>query len=571
MTERMFGRFLAYNRLMSIARPREIGINFSGFDGTWFQTAYVEFTSNASNVITVATGDADREKQALFFLQSIFQEFLFQFDPWNGLQRWTLANGNACFTPVSAPLNRATAAYDAGVRNEFRELDASLRHMDSILRQQASALIIRGVDPANDQSRSQGLINAIREWALCGELTRKKSMVCLISPNPGAVLDKRTLDRTVLARPALSTDNERSAMIASFAKALGLTRANTPEVAHLAAASRGLSLHQMRVALQISFHKTGRLDVEEIKRWKSNEICRSEVLEIENPSVGFEEVGGYEPVKEMVRNTLIHALRNSERAAIAAMAPPRGLLIFGPPGTGKTLFAKAMAKETNLPFINLRTENLFGPWLGESGQRFRDAILLAEQSSPAIVFVDEIDKFGRRQGSRQDGASQETARVFGQLLEWLGDENRRSIIVGTTNEPEDIDPAFIRPGRFSYCVPFLYPNRVARAEILSIHLGLRGGRPKPTMDESSLREAVAETAEATRFYSGAELEEIVHRAKRILFAGTAPRMTGDHIRAAREDLTIDTADRENSTRRHLELAARFGNSKSLIEALASQD
>ena len=567
----MFGRFIASIKLMSTTRPREIGIDFSGFDQTWFRSAYDEFTSNASNVITVATGDADREKQTILLLQSMFREFLFQFDPWNGLQRWTLANGNASFAPVSAALTPLTADYDQSVRNDARELDGALRSMDKTLREQTSALIIRGVDPANDQSRSQGLNNAIREWALCGELTRRRSMVCLISPNPGAVLDKRTLDRTVLARPALSTDSERSAMIASVAKSLNLTRSNAPEVAHLTAASRGLSLHQMRVALQISFHKTGRLDVEEIKQWKSNEICRSEVLEIENSAVGFGEVGGYEPVKEMVRSTLIHALRNSERAAIAAMAPPRGLLIFGPPGTGKTLFAKAMAKETNLPFINFRTENLFSPYLGEAGHRFRDAILLAEQSSPAIVFVDEIDRFGKRQGSRQDGASQETARVFGQLLEWLGDENRRSIIVGTTNEPDDIDPALIRPGRFSYCVPFLYPNRAARSEILCIHLGLRGGRAKPAMDEDSLRDAIEEIAQETRFYSGAELEEIVNRAKRILFSGTEPKMTGDHMRAAADDMTIDTADRENLTRKHLETAARFGNSKSLIQALASQD
>lgn len=556
---------------MSTTPPREIGIDFTAFDQSWFRSAYDEFTSNASNVITVATGDSDREKQTIFLLQAKFREFLFQFDPWNGLQRWTLANGNASFSPVSAALTPLTADYDQSVRNDARELEGALRTMDKTLREQTSALIIRGVDPANDQSRSQGLNNAIREWALCGELTRRRSMICLISPDPGAVLDKRTLDRTVLARPALSTDNERSAMIEAFAKELKLTRSNAPEIAHLTAASRGLSLHQMRVALQISCYKTGRLDVEEIKQWKSNEICRSEVLEIENSTIGFGEVGGYEPVKKMVRDTLIHALRNSERAALAAMAPPRGLLIFGPPGTGKTLFAKAMAKETNLPFINLRTENLFGPWLGESGQRFGDAIRLAEQSSPAIVFVDEIDRFGKRQGSRQDGASQETARVFGQLLEWLGDENRRSIIVGTTNEPDDIDPALIRPGRFSYCVPFLYPNRTARSEILCIHLGLRGGRPKPAMDEDSLRDAIEEIARETRFYSGAELEEIVNRAKTILFSGTEPRMTGDHMRAAAADMTINTADRENSTRKHLETAARFGNSKSLIEALASQD
>lgn len=556
---------------MATQPPKEIGIDFSRFDDSWFQTAHVDFTSNASNIITIATEDADREKQALFFLQSLYREFLFHYDPWHGLRRWNLNNGIASFVPATPNLDQRTAGYDANLRNDLREMDGALRHMDATLRQQTSALVIRGIDPANDQSRSQNLINAMREWALCPELTRRKSMVCLISPTPESVLDRRTLDRTVLARPEASTEKERKAMIESFASALRLSGQNAPEVAHLTAASRGLNLHQMRVALQISYHKTGRLDVEEVKCWKSSTISRSEVLEIENPSVGFDTVGGYEPVKAMVRSTLIHALQRPERVRIAAVAPPRGLLIFGPPGNGKTLFAKAMARETNLPFINLRTENLFGPLLGETGQRLRDAIRMAEQNSPAIVFVDEIDRFGKRQGSRSDGASQETARVFGQMLEWLGDEKRRSIIIGTTNEPEDIDPAFIRPGRFSYCVPFLYPNLAARIEILAIHLGLKGGRPEPVMDQHSIGQAINEVARATRFYSGADLEEIIQRAKRMLFASDEPRLTGNHLLAAREDLVIDAAGREETMRRHLDLAARYGNSRSLIAALATQD
>lgn len=163
------------------------GIDFSGFDDSWFQSAYVEFTSNASNVISITTGDADREKQALFFLQSMYREFLFHFDPWHGLQRWSLSGGQASFVPVTAHLDPSTASYDSGLQNELRDLDGALRYMDTALRRQSTALVIRGVDPANDQSRSQGLINAIREWSLCPELTHKKSMVCLISPNSAKV------------------------------------------------------------------------------------------------------------------------------------------------------------------------------------------------------------------------------------------------------------------------------------------------------------------------------------------------------------------------------------------------
>jgi transitional endoplasmic reticulum ATPase len=136
---------------------------------------------------------------------------------------------------------------------------------------------------------------------------------------------------------------------------------------------------------------------------------------------------------------------------------------------GRAQFVKALAKETNLPFINLRTENLFSMWLGESRRKFSEAIRLAEQMSPAIVFIDEIDRCGKRSGTSADGASQETQRVFSQVLEWLGDKRRRSIIVGTTNTPE--------PGGSEQVSPQLEDRSIALpiAGIVAVKVGPHPG------------------------------------------------------------------------------------------------
>lgn len=550
---------------------KRISIQFRGFDDAWFERAYVEFQSKASNAIAVVTSDPAREQQTIFFLQSIFKEFLYLYDPWNGLQRWKIAPEPPRFEPVTIPPVEKVQEYVPALRNDLRDLDGALRHMDPILRGKKAGLAIRSVDPPNDQTRSVSLVNALRHWSLCADLTQRASMVCLITAQPESVLDPSTLGLTILARPELSSDGERAKMVDGFASHLGPGPLGADTRERLIAATRGLNLHQVRVALQASCERGRAFDVEEVKHWKSAIIERSDVVDIEEPAFGFDAVGGYEPVKRMVRDTLIRALGQPERARMAAMPLPRGLILFGPPGTGKTLFARAMARETNLPFINLRTENLFGPLLGQSGQRLRDAIELAEQASPAMVFVDEIDRFGRRQGAHADGASQETHRVFAQMLEWLGDPNRKSIVVGTTNDPENLDEAFTRPGRFSYCVPFLYPNRQARAEILRIHLGLTGGRPSPVMEDTRIPEAIDHIANYTKFYSGAELEEIVIRAKRIFFAGEEPSLTADHLIRAANDLIINTQQRQDTVTRHLELARSFGNTQDLLEALAQEE
>lgn len=544
--------------------------NAPTFDIRWLENAMMEVLCSASAVVTAQTVDLHRNRQLEKYLVGLFGQHVYRFHPWKGLEKWEAKREN--FAPVTAPVD---SNYGAGLENELKDLQGALRFMDGQLKREKSALILSGLDqPEGNSVKNLDALNAVRSWAQDGDILAKKSVVCWVTSRPLLAMDEVTLGMSVLARPELASDSERREIICAFARKSGVRLAEQ-ELNALTLATAGLTLHQTDVVIYKAYRaakasKRDGVDLETVKKFKADFIRRSDILEIEDPSVGFDDVGGYSGVKRMVQRNLVRALQQRERAVRAALPLPRGILIFGPPGTGKTLFAKALARETNLPFINLKTENLFSKYLGESGQRVRDAIHMVEQASPAIVFVDEIDRFGSRKSGQGDSASQETSRVFAQMLEWLGDANRKSIIVGTTNVPGDLDPAFLRPGRFSYVIPFLYPNQQARQQILEMHLGLVGSRPKPVMAESAIRPVISKIAAESEFYTGADLEEMVTRAKQNFFDDTVDAMTAQHLQAAHRDYRINTDDRRGLAERYKTLGSAFANSVALLEELEKQ-
>jgi len=507
----------------------------------WIARAMADVESSASTVLVIETADPRREGQLVDYL---------------------LTRNHGRFVSVVVS---AGSDYEPGLQNECRELGGALRHMDRLLRErERTALVLRGLErPGDGLEKNADLVHALRAWAVSGEVMASKSVICLVSSNPFAAVDQTTLERASLVRPELASYDERLDLVRKATQQARI-RLEEDRQRAIALATAGLNLHQTQCVLLKTYHTTGAFNAETVKEFKGDYIRRSDVLEIEEPTVGFDDVGGYDSVKRLVTSALIRPLEKSELARRLALPLPRGILFYGPPGTGKTLFAKALAGQISLPFINLRTENLFSKYLGESGQRVRDAIRLIEQASPSLVFIDEIDRFGRRTSSGDDGASQETNRVFGQVLEWLGDENRQSIIVGTTNVPNHLDPAFLRPGRFSFYVPFLYPDFAARQQILLAHLGLQGTRPRPAMDEQSIRQAVVEVAHDTEFYAGADLEMLVTRAKQKAFEGNCNALTGAHLLAARRDYCIEVDSRKSLENEYRALGPIFANSMDLL-------
>jgi SpoVK/Ycf46/Vps4 family AAA+-type ATPase len=236
------------------------------------------------------------------------------------------------------------------------------------------------------------------------------------------------------------------------------------------------------------------------------------------------------------------------------------VLLYGPPGTGKTLFARALAGEVNLPFIHLKPENYGSIYVYGASLKLREALQVIEQVSPALVFTDEVDRLAQKESECGDGASQERNDVLKQLLACLGAQERKWIAVGTTNVPNLMNRAFTRSGRFSLYIPFLYPDQAARRQILLAHLGLQGHRPKPPMDEQSVRQAVETVAAATEFYSGSDLEELVNQGKLIGFRGNSPVMTGSHLIEAHKACRVETDARRKQEAEYRAVKWEFSSS-----------
>lgn len=177
----------------------------------------------------------------------------------------------------------------------------------------------------------------------------------------------------------------------------------------------------------------------------------------------------------------------------------------GPPGTGKTLLARAVATESGLNLISVKGPALLSRFVGESEKAVREVFLKARQACPCIVFFDEIDALlPMRQSGASDGHVSE--RVIGQFLaEMDGIEDLRDVVVlGATNRPDLLDPALLRPGRFDVRIAVGLPDRVAREEILRVHL-----RGVPAGDDVDIRVLADETDGLT----GAELEALCLKAK----------------------------------------------------------
>ena len=542
------------------------------YENDWIERGLSKHRSNYSMVVCFETSDPARFEQLKnFFCYSPPEDYkrhkVFVYDSWNGLG---ILNKSGNIVPYTAGASGRFKEELGG--GKLRDLGQVLNIMDTKLKNEGTVFIIYGL-PKEIEGKTH-LIAALRSWANSPELILKRSLVILLGLAFSAILDEETRELIAIVDVKIGKDSEYKKLIEYLADTFGI-KLTEEEKGVIKSALKGLNLHQSEAILRESYALKGRFDLEQIKISKGELVKKTGVLEIEEPTEDFDAIGGYQEVKDFINNKIIKVIHSPERAATFAIPLPRGILLFGPPGTGKTLFARALAKRVKLPFINFKTENIYSPWLGESGQRMKTAIKTAEQMSPAIVFIDEIDRFGKRT-TTTDSAGEETRRVFSQLLEWLGDQNRKAIIVGTTNRPTDLDEAFIRTGRFDYKVPILYPDEEARLQILRIHLGLpdeqgrKSPKPKPPLahsDEEFLEFLKKEIVPKTENYTGAELEELVTRAKRNAFERGATAVGKEDFYQSLQSFRIDKEARTQQKREYEDLARKFADEKAFLKYL----
>ncbi len=219
--------------------------------------------------------------------------------------------------------------------------------------------------------------------------------------------------------------------------------------------------------------------------------------------IRFADVAGEEEAKENLTE-IVEYLHDPEKYKEIGASMPKGILLVGPPGTGKTMLAKAVAGEANVPFFSISGSEFVEMFVGMGASKVRDLFKQAKEKAPCIVFIDEIDAIGKKRGG-QYGGNDEREQTLNQLLtEMDGFEgNNGVIILAATNQPDSLDPALTRPGRFDRRVPVELPDLKGREEILKVH-----GKKIKLADGVDF-EKIARMASGA---SGAELANIVNEA-----------------------------------------------------------
>ncbi|MBD3187036.1 CDC48 family AAA ATPase [Candidatus Bathyarchaeota archaeon] len=186
------------------------------------------------------------------------------------------------------------------------------------------------------------------------------------------------------------------------------------------------------------------------------------------PRISYEDIGGLKDEIQKIREMVELPIRHPEIFSHLGIEAPKGVLLYGPPGTGKTLLAKAVAGETDAHFISLSGPEIMSKFYGQSEERLRELFKEAEEKSPSIIFIDEIDSIAPK---REEVTGEVERRVVAQLLSLLDGLKGRGkvIVIGATNRPNSLDPALRRPGRFDREIEIGVPDRDGRKEILQIH------------------------------------------------------------------------------------------------------
>ena len=235
-------------------------------------------------------------------------------------------------------------------------------------------------------------------------------------------------------------------------------------------------------------------------------LGRSNAREYEkkDDSIRFKDVAGEDEAKELLTE-MVDYLNHPDKYSRIGAKIPKGALLVGPPGTGKTMLAKAVAGEAGVPFFSISGSEFVEMYVGMGAAKVRDLFDQAKKKSPCIIFIDEIDAIGKKRGAGGLGGNDEREQTLNQLLTEMDgfDSNKAIILLAATNQPDQLDPALLRPGRFDRRVPVELPDYQGRIDILKVHSA------KIKMSDNVNLEAIAKAAPGA---SGAELANIINEA-----------------------------------------------------------
>ncbi len=319
------------------------------------------------------------------------------------------------------------------------------------------------------------------------------------------------------------------------------SRRTTTEVREkLLKATLGLTRDEAEKVYRKAFVKTGRLtetEVDIILSEKKQLIRRNGILEFIEEDETIDSVGGLEELKRWLRQ---RSNAFTEKAREYGLPQPKGMLILGVPGCGKSLIAKTTARLWSLPLLRLDMGRVYdGSMVGRSEANLRNALKTAESISPAILFIDELDKaFAGTSGSADsDGGT--SSRIFGSFLTWLQEKTSPVFVMATANRVERLPGEFLRKGRFDEIFFVDLPTAEERKEIFNIHLSKRK-RDISRFDLDQL-------AKVSDGFSGAEIEQGLVAAMYEAFAQEREFTQLDIIAAIKATLPLSRTMNEQVT------------------------
>jgi len=279
-------------------------------------------------------------------------------------------------------------------------------------------------------------------------------------------------------------------------------------VYNLATACQGLSLERIRRVLSKVIAKDGEINEKSpllVLQEKRQIIQQTQLLEFCLTNKSLEDIGGLDNFKDWLK---VRERAFSQEAINYGLPYPKGLLLVGVQGTGKSIAAKILAYEWKLPLLRLDFGRLFASLIGQSEQRVRKMIEIAEALSPCVLWVDEIDKAFA--GAQSSGDSGTTSRVLSTFITWLSEKTSPVFVVATANNIDYIPAEILRKGRFDEMFFVNLPTREEREDIFKVHLNKY--RPEGVKNFQ-----ISLFSELTKEFSGAEIEQVVIEAMRIGF------------------------------------------------------
>jgi AAA+ superfamily predicted ATPase len=369
--------------------------------------------------------------------------------------------------------------------------------------------------------------------SVCQKLKFSKKTIIITTPT--GKLPDELKDEAVIVEYPLPNASELEEVLKNMTQAPGI-RVNLTSLGYekMVQAALGLTSSQAQRVYAKAIVTEGILDdrgIDLVTEEKRQIIRESEALEFFAVTGNPEDVGGLEILKEWLR---MRERAFTQEARNYGLPSPKGIALIGIPGTGKSLTAKMIGRLWHIPLLRLDVGSLFGSLVGESEERARRALQLAETVAPCILWIDEMEK-ALAHGGQDSGTS---TRVFGTILTWMQEKTSPVFVVATANDITSLPPELLRRGRFDEIFFLDLPTEEERREIISVHLRKRRRFPQDF--------DIARISNRSEGYVGSEIEQAIIDAMYIGFNDHQREFkTDDILFALKRQVPLSVSQKEN--------------------------